>query len=462
MKRTDVILSLIVLIAAFAVIFFQFTMIPADLTRDEVEFARLAVSLKDQWFTPYSPYATGHATLYFYIILASQMIFGLTPFALRLPSALFGVLTPVIIFWIFRRVFNSGCLTFRIPGLKKSFEIDTAFFLTLIFITMRWYFGFARFSFEATFLLFLESVSLLSMLIFVHSSEKTHSSSAHRFTKLIPLVLSAICAGLAYNSYQPGRIFFIVPLALMLLNQQTRTKRNVLLFGGIFSVIIAPLTVYLQQHPDIRITQQLYFADKTRTFTDKIGFLLSNIWLNVKLFFLEGDISGRHNYPGKPALNPVLFVFFLSGLISALRFFRNKMHVLFLLYFGIAMGPTLLTYPHENPNMLRTFTVLPSVVFFIGLGIYSWQQILDRTSLRKTLRSYFGTVIITLFILSAIFELRTYFIYQKRVFEEAFEVKDGMAGVYVFMVEQDIGLSGFPVTAAQKEEFEIIRQKHSR
>jgi hypothetical protein len=325
--------------------------------------------------------------------------------------------------------------------MKKSYGIEMAFLLTCVFITMRWFFGFARFSFEATFLLFLEMVSLYAILTFVQHPKR-----------IIWLVISAVFAGLAYNSYQPGRFFAIIPVAAMLLHKPVRSWRNILVFTGIFGVLISPLTIYLTQHPDIRVKQQLYLQDETRTILDKAGFFIDNVWRNTKLFFIEGDASGRHNYPFKAALNPILAILGIIGLLRALRDIRKPTHLLFLLYFGIAMGPTLLTYPHENPNMLRTVTVIPSLVYFFGLGLLSVQGWTKRY-MKKYTAGLVGTALLVVLLVSSFTELRTYFVYQRAIFDQAFEVTDRFGGVYFFMKQQGIDINGYRIPRDQVDKF---------
>src|SRR3989344_2571681 len=77
------------------IIFFRFPDIPAHLAFDEIEFTKIALSLQNQQYISYTTAATGHSTLYFYLILASFKLFGVTSFALRLPSAIFGVLARI-------------------------------------------------------------------------------------------------------------------------------------------------------------------------------------------------------------------------------------------------------------------------------------------------------------------------------------------------------------------------------
>ena len=131
---------------------------------------------------------------------------------------------------------------------------------------------------------------------------------------------------------------------------------------------------------------------------------------------IKGDVNGRHNYPNKPALNLILGFFFLFGLILALKQIKNKYNQFFLLWFLISLAPTLFTYPWENPNMLRTFTVLPSVVYFIGLSL---QFISNIGMVKKYVpQKVLLIAIILLFSVSTVYELRTYFVHQKTVFEE--------------------------------------------
>ena len=213
MKKTAT-AAFILLLVSIIIIFFQFNKVPKKLAWDEVEFARLALSLKNQTYTPYSQLATGHSTLYFYILLASINIFGLTNFALRFPSALFGILN-IMIFYLISRIVFAKISYFPDHFLKhKSLILIKSlipFFLSLILISSRWYFNFARFSFEATFLLFLELSAIYFFIKFISSSFWQAERVQNR--SVISLVFSAVFSGLAFLSYYPGRIFFFFSLS---------------------------------------------------------------------------------------------------------------------------------------------------------------------------------------------------------------------------------------------------------
>lgn len=387
MKFKKVLPFLVLLIASITVIFFQFNQIPKNLTFDEVEFAKLALSLDGAPYSAYSPLATGHSTFYFYIILASFKIFGVSNFALRFPSALFGVLGVVMFYFTIKQVFKKNQL---LP-----------FLLTLIFLSLRWYFNFARFSFEATLLMFLE---LTSIYFFFKSN----------------LPLSGMFAGLAFNSYTPGRFFFALPgffLGLDLIQKKWSKKviRQLLLFTVPFLIVITPLMFYLVTNQDTRVDRLFFWKNHEMTVGEKVEGTWQNVVTVSSMFFFKGDINGKHNYPGKPALNPLIGLLFIAGLVLAVKRHKDFYNLFFILYFVLSFLPSIMIYPWENPSMLRTFTIIPSVVYFIGL---TFQAILKRIKFR-----YLGILLIALVAASSLYELRTYFQFQATVFESAFETK---------------------------------------
>lgn len=414
MKRRrveNIVFLLVLFLVGCLVVFYQFLAIPKNTTFDEIEFAKLALQLGKQPYAPYSQLATGHATLYFYLILLSFKLFGVGLFALRFPAAVFGILNPLVFYLILKKLFRTDYL---LP-----------FLLSLVFITLRWYFNFARFGFEVTFLLFLELTSLYFMFLYL---EKKNLRS---------LIISGVFAGLAYNSYQPGRIFVFIPLFLLLSTlvkdvvipvktglpwKGIQAKITSLIYFLVpFFLLILPLIVYLNIHKDTRFYQQFYPDNHEMALEEKGQFFMRNLASTAGIFSVNGDVNGRHNYPNKAALNPILGVMFLAGLLIAIKKIKERNNQLFILWFFLSLAPTLVTYPWENPNMLRTFTVIPSVIYFIGLAI---KQLYGISFLQKpVLKKVFLIVIIIIVSVSSFYELRTYFVHQAQVFKEAFEAQ---------------------------------------
>jgi len=115
-----------------------------------------------------------------------------------------------------------------------------------------------------------------------------------------------------------------------------------------------------------------------------------------------------------------LGILFVAGLIVSIKNIKNFYNQFFLSYFFLSLFPALMTYPWENPNMLRTFTVIPSVVYFIGVAIYNSCAAASKLYHKKIIIYYLLFIIL---LLSSAYELRTYFKYQSKVFESSFEIK---------------------------------------
>ncbi|MCX7955585.1 MAG: glycosyltransferase family 39 protein [Patescibacteria group bacterium] len=413
-KTIEILKIIFIIFFSSFIIFYRFPSIPQNLAFDEVESAKLALSLEKKPYTPYSPLATGHSTLYFYILLFSLKIFGINSFGLRLPSAVFGILS-VLIFYL----------------ILKKFNDKLALLVSFLFFSSRWFFGFARFSFEATFLLFLELLSIYFLLIFLFYEEKKFKN---RF--FLPLFFSGLFAGLAFNSYLPGRIFFILPLLILILKfinlsfsqkQKSQNKINLaiqsfLYFLIPFIIIIIPLTLYFFKNPDTRVDQLFFWKNHEMTINQKIIGTLENVKSIFLMHFLKGDINGRHNYPGKPALNPILAILFFTGLIISLQKIfkkeskKNIYYFLFIIFYFLSLLPSFAVYPWENPNMLRTYSALPSIFFFVLTAL---ENIFEKIKTKKT----FQILFIAILLFSSFYEIRTYFKYQTSVFNQAFEIK---------------------------------------
>lgn len=391
--KKQLLLTGILFVISFFFIFFQYDRVPKGLAHDEIELARVTFSLKNKPYTAFTPVADGHATPYFYLLLGAFKTLGVNQFVFRLPNKIFGILTIFIFYWLVLRIFHPH---------KKWGEL-ISFILPLILLTSRWYLHFVRFAFEMPSLLFVELLSVSAMLVY------------RKNRRLFFLVLSGVFAGLAFNSYQPGRIFFLVPLFFLFLQKSHWKEYAVYLIT--FIAMIIPISSYLIFHPqnDIRVNEQLFMKNSSLSIAQKAAFLGSNISSTALMFFWKGDVNGRHNFPGKPAINPILFSFFVFGLATALFRKRTKEDIFFLFYFMISVGPALLTYPWENPNMLRTYTCLPAIVYFIGRGLL---QIISLSHTKK----YIFFVLTFLFIAlltSSYYEMKTYFIYQPIVFKQA-------------------------------------------
>lgn len=432
---------IILTIISAVLIFYRFADIPKYLAFDEVEFTKLALSLDNKPYILYSQLATGHSTLYFYILLASLKTFGINTFALRFPAAIFGILSVLLFYFVIKKVFqqlNNETMKQYLP-----------FLLSFILLSSHWFLNFARFSFEATFLLFLELTSIYFLTLANAKVKNFLRLGIPRFLRgRFPLeqknlllsvssnfylIMSGIFSGLAFLSYTPGRIFFLLPLGFLLFKkfgQGTALSlhkniiiKQLLLFLVPFVIIITPLTSYLMINKDTRIDQQFFLKNNEMPINEKINGLWSNISSTALMFNIKGDVNGRHNYPLKPALNPILGIFFIIGLTISIKNWKNPYNLFAIIYLLLSIFPALMTYPWENPNMLRTYTILPSVVYFVSRVIIIFDKLVHKIIKNKTLKYLILNTLYFILIISCLYELRTYFKYQSTVFKQSFEIK---------------------------------------
>lgn len=184
-------------------------------------------------------------------------------------------------------------------------------------------------------------------------------------------------------------------------------------------ILISPLIVVLGTRTDTRIEQVSVIRNRSLSPEQKVRAIGGNTLKAASMFVFQGDMNGRHNYPGKPALNPILALMMVSGLVLAVTRIRENYNVFFLSYFLMAFIPMILTNPEDNPNMLRSISVLPAIIYFIGIAIQRIVLAMREGKLR------IAAIAITCLVLalSAAYELRTYFMFQSRVMRNSFEVK---------------------------------------
>jgi hypothetical protein len=188
-------------------------------------------------------------------------------------------------------------------------------------------------------------------------------------------------------------------------------------------MVITPLTSYLFTNKDTRIDQQFFLNNHEITINTKVSGLWSNISSTTLMLFTKGDMNGRHNYPGKPALNPILGILFIIGLTISIKNWKKPYNLFAISYLLLSIFPALMTYPWENPNMLRTYTSLPAIVYFVGLAILFFINLINKTIKMKTTKYLILNTLYFILIFSCFYELRTYFKYQSIVFNQSFQIK---------------------------------------
>ncbi len=391
---------------------------PVGLVDDEADKGYDAYSLiqtgKDQWgaswpllaFKGFGDYRT---PLYTYLTIPSVSFFGLTPFAVRFPSALFGALT----------ILSTYGLVFELFKDKKH-AISLALLSSLLLAISPWHIGLSRMAMEVTVSVFLVT---LGMVFFLRG---------RRWPK--NLLLSGLLFGLSVYMY-PANIL-LVPWILILFfiffrKQYLKTAWSwMILAVGLFLLFAVP-TLLNNTASTVR-ARQVNFTNDTgmidllnekrgacvqyftpticRVVFNKYYVYLERFSINYiehfspNLLGISGTPTQYSALPAGGLLYLVELPILLFGIFTVFELKNTAGIFVFLFLLGSALPDSITSDGHYG----RFFVSLPSWQILIGIGL------LRVVAFGKRYR-WIPLLIVVLYIAecsSFAFEYATYFPYQ--------------------------------------------------
>ncbi|MDP3917968.1 MAG: hypothetical protein Q8Q30_02230 [Candidatus Woesebacteria bacterium] len=319
---------------------FRIDTIPSSVYWDEASIGYNAYSVlttgKDEWgeFMPFHFRAFGEFKLpvYIYSVVVSEAIFGLTPFAVRLPAVIFGLLSVLGLYLVVLKLTShKQSLPFR----GKSIALLSSFLFTIT----PWFFIFSRTGYEATAglaffiwaIYFLNKRTLvIATLLFIISAYSYNS-----FRILTPLVLTPV---LIYYLFKKKFIVVLISIAIL---------------------IASVIPIYKLYREDSGLSR-LQTVGST---TNIIGNYLKNY--SPSYLFIKGDSNPRSQMPDTGQLYYLDILFLVLGIVYILK---NKKYYLILVLLIISPIPAAIT--RENPHALRTILMSPILSIISAIGIY--------------------------------------------------------------------------------------------
>ena len=369
--------------------------IPGGFTPDEANQGYAAYSIlktgKDEWglrlpLTSFRAFADYRAPLQTYLIIPSVAIFGLTEFAVRLPSAIFGSLAIIAVYLLANQLF------FKTPqGWPKGLPwggFNIGHLAALFLAISPWSIQFSRTALEANFASLLFPLGLFFFLRGLKSNSKL-------------LLLAAVILGLDLYSYLAAKLFVpLFVLAYLIASRRQIIKDGLgrlLPFLIVFSVFAVPLYFAALFGPgnvrgkDLAITNfslgnlttisnEQYFSplntispQLSRIGSNKIIFTLQQFtgnyisYLSPTFWFTEG---GREiTYAVFPGYG-LLYLWLLPLIIFAFyRLFVTKEKNLPLLLFWLflAIIPAAITKEGYRPNRVASLLAFWEIIAAYGL-----------------------------------------------------------------------------------------------
>jgi 4-amino-4-deoxy-L-arabinose transferase-like glycosyltransferase len=314
---------------------------------------------------------------YSYLAIPAIATFGLTPFAVRLPSAVFGTLTVVAIYILAAALFKKRNL-----GLLSSFVLAIS----------PWHINLSRTATENTIVVFLLAIATSLFITYLHRK--------HFGFFFVSIVLFSS----TYLFYQAPRAFvpFLVPVLLIYgwknisRNDRLRVGFVTALFiflpvllivsSSTLSLRIRTVSIFASAETQLKIDEALREntianvpALIARLFHNKIAgyaeLVASNYFQHFSYDFLLTDkgLPARYRVPGAGLTYPWELLFAIVGAVSLLR---TSPHLAYLLLGWIALAPIGSALTSDDvPNLQRTLIFFPALSLVTAYGINRLQKI---------------------------------------------------------------------------------------
>ena len=369
------ILFVTIILLAFFLRFYKLSQIPSSLDWDEASNAYNAYSIlktaRDQYgsflpvtnrsFDDYKP------PLYMYLNVPTIAIFGLTPLAARLPSAIFGFLTIPLVYFLTKKLFRD-----------RNIALLAMFLLAI----SPWHIQFSRVGFEANVGLFMATSAICTFLYGIKNKKL--------------LILSGILIGASFYSYHTERIFvpliFIVILALWRKEIFSLSKKYLLSFVIIAVAVALPLIIFippqviLQRFETTTSGSKLENVEKSIRYINQDGntgvakiihnrrIIIAETYIanylshfDFNFLFTKGDDNFRHHVEGIG----MLYLFELPLVFyGAYCLIRGKTKAGAFIIFWLLLAPIAASPASPAPHAVRSLPEVIPLEIISAYGLY--------------------------------------------------------------------------------------------
>lgn len=417
-----IILAIFIVLLGFFLRFFQLGNVPGSLNWDEVSWGynayAIATTGKDEHGMPYplsfKAFGDYKQPMYVYLDAIPTAIFGLTAFATRFPSALFGSLSVLIVFLLVYEMFYS-----------YRYRNQLAMLSMLLFALSPWSIQFSRVAFEANIgvfftmtgvWLFLRGFRLRSMwLSIVSVLVLSLSCYTYHSQKLFTPMLFAILLWYARSFLLQKRIIFALLIGVFFLmniawiaDMRTTSRGRSVMFTSEMDKVLGDTPLYkLADREDHNPLGLVFHTNRLVVANRYIEQYLSHFDFNF--LFTEGD-NPRHHPPLMGVLYLVSFPFIIIGLISLIRNMRQQS---LLLVPWLLLAPVAAALAINAPNASRSLVFLPVWQILAALGILTMILSLKKVRVRYLVSGF----ILLAYSLNFFYFIHTYFAHTDSVNE---------------------------------------------
>lgn len=321
--------------------------------------------------TLFFPTNGGRESLFVYLLIPSIWIFGATPFAMRLVTALMGVLHIALLFGMLYDLPSLLPETTPLVQPMRRLRLWLAINGSLALAVSYWHLGVSQRAERPI------MVPLLSVPLFWFFLKGWHTGKRMWF------VLSGVMLGLGAYTYGAARLLPVI-LALAVLPDLVRAalrgradgrtfclRTRFLGLGalGLSALLIAsPMIGYFATHPGQfsaragSVTIWYYVHEPFQIAVE----ILHNVPRVLGYFCCLGSTTVFNGLPDYPGLTPLLAPFLAVGFLGIVWHSRDLFHRLIGLWWLIGLAPSILTI--EAPHPLRMLVAITPTAIMIALA----------------------------------------------------------------------------------------------
>ena len=401
--RLERILPLFVLLVAVVLRLYRLDTLPGGLMFDEAWNGRDALMViageRPIFFTVNS----GREALFIYLQAISVALLGQTSLALRVVSAILGILTVVAAYIMARRMFSA-----RIALL-------TSCWLTISL----WHVIFSRIGLRAISLPLFLAVGFYCVW---RGLEGVKAQGDTRQASFLPsprsamwFALGGIVLGLSLYTYSTARFapFAILAFAMYLAILHRQLFRQALpgliLALALTTVVFLPEGLFFLNDRSAFLSRagQIWIFNSELHDGDPVRELLASAVRSLGMFAIRGDGGWYYNIPGRPIFDPLSALLMLIGIALVLRRFRQPAYGFIVMWLVVMFVPSLLAV-QGTPNHLRATAIIPAIFILPAIGAtWLWEAWEWRAP--KRLRSLPVLLVTLAFLVGTLHIFQSYF-----------------------------------------------------
>ncbi len=315
-KYLPLIIIVLILVLATFLRLYQLDVAPPGVWYDEAYNGLDAIkAFENNAYKIFYPENYGREGLYINALAVSFKLFGVNSFALRFPSALFGILTVLGFYFLLIKL-----------KLTKTTTMLGVFILTTSF----YHLNFSRIAFRAIMVPFLLTWSFYFFfkgfyLVKEHTANKVGLLKKVFSNALFNFFMAGALTGIGLHTYIAYRvvplIFVIILFIFLLIYKKFLTNywKAILIFLIGAVITAGPILFYFQQNPTAftgRTDAVSIFNSPDMTVS---AAFIKSLTLHLQSFFFIGDGNQRHNHNSLPILPSVWALFFAIGFFISLK-----------------------------------------------------------------------------------------------------------------------------------------------